>query len=482
MSADLLPSSALVEERALSISLAPSEEIVPEILLTLSRPFEVPSAFLPHLAWGAHVDLWRAEYPEDIKRALVAGSAAWHRLKGTRRGILDLLALLGYDVEILEYASAREIYRAAGILKVDGTWEVGGETPKALRSVKRLEGIPELRSWAEFAVLVDLSDASRRGWTHEMRLAVDEMKPARSWPVWVFRLLLNLRVEATLSSGLLMEKAAAYDYPWDNLKVNGSWRIGRDAANPSLSGQKLNGSWRIGEAVGVQPGPEIRQRVIRFSMTLGKRGVTSPAPFPARLSEQEVWPLRLSGWKVDAANGILVQGRSEIASNAAVQASPAAFATHVAAFLLDYPASPRRIVEAKLSGRRLDGSWRVGGSPVGARLDGWGMKNGGLSASGRVSMLLNGCAPVGARRIGIEVPKIGVGWSRRLDGMWRLGAKLRLDGSWGVGDGGRYLTAPKTGVVHRKIDGTWSVGGRPLSLNGMWKVGEEGTRMEVGGI
>ena len=146
MSADLLPSSALAEERALSISLAPSEEILPEILLTLSRPFEVPSAFLPHLAWGAHVDLWRAEYPEDIKRALVAGSAAWHRLKGTRRAILDLLAWTGVEAEIIEWFSPLGV--AAGMAPY--TFALRGKIVRPLhRSVSWGVETAEEVAWAD---------------------------------------------------------------------------------------------------------------------------------------------------------------------------------------------------------------------------------------------------------------------------------------------------------------------------------------------
>lgn len=159
MSADLLPSSALAEERALSISLAPSEEILPEILLTLSRPFEVPSAFLPHLAWGAHVDLWRAEYPEDIKRALVAGSAAWHRIKGTPRAILDLLAWTGVEAEIIEWFSPLGV--AAGM--APHTFALRGKIVRPLsKSV----------SWG-----VETAD--------EVTWAVSVAKNARSWLAWL---------------------------------------------------------------------------------------------------------------------------------------------------------------------------------------------------------------------------------------------------------------------------------------------------------
>ena len=49
------------------------------------------------------MDHWDPDWPEAAKRAAIAGSAAWHRIKGTRQSVEIALAESGYpDAVVIE--------------------------------------------------------------------------------------------------------------------------------------------------------------------------------------------------------------------------------------------------------------------------------------------------------------------------------------------------------------------------------------------
>ena len=79
----LLPSNALASERALSLAVEFGDDILPEDIKKLWRPYEAPERFLPFLAWGLHVDFWRDALTGEAKRKLIAESFEWHRIEGT---------------------------------------------------------------------------------------------------------------------------------------------------------------------------------------------------------------------------------------------------------------------------------------------------------------------------------------------------------------------------------------------------------------
>ncbi len=98
---DLLPSNALPSERALSLAARFGDDILPEYIKKLWRPQEAPSAFLPFLAWGLHVDFWREELPEPSKRNLIAGAFEWHRLEGTFGAIRRICTAVFGETRVL---------------------------------------------------------------------------------------------------------------------------------------------------------------------------------------------------------------------------------------------------------------------------------------------------------------------------------------------------------------------------------------------
>lgn len=99
----LLPSNALESERSLARAVAYGDNILPEDIRTIWRPEAVAARYLPFLAWGLHLDFWRDEWPDEIKRTLIAGSFAWHRKKGTIWAVKKVLDDLGFVPTIKEW-------------------------------------------------------------------------------------------------------------------------------------------------------------------------------------------------------------------------------------------------------------------------------------------------------------------------------------------------------------------------------------------
>ncbi len=98
----ILPPSASELERDLELALARIEQVeIP--IATLWNPWECPLEVLPFLAWALSVDVWRSDWPEVVKRRVVAGSLSVHRIKGTRPAVENALLDLGVKVDLVEW-------------------------------------------------------------------------------------------------------------------------------------------------------------------------------------------------------------------------------------------------------------------------------------------------------------------------------------------------------------------------------------------
>ena len=162
---DLLPSNALKSERALSLAVEFSDDILPEDIKTLWRPENAAARFLPFIAWGLHLDFWRDDLPEEIKRSLILSSFAWHRKKGTLWAIRTMLGYLGFIPTIKEWP---ELGTRAHTFSVTGYYKddpsnlsfLGPETEKIL--IDALYMAKPERSHLIFLVVapppIDLSD------------------------------------------------------------------------------------------------------------------------------------------------------------------------------------------------------------------------------------------------------------------------------------------------------------------------------------
>jgi phage tail P2-like protein len=95
----LLPANQSTIEGALVHALANSEtartEAAVDLLQTLQRPMEIPSQYLPWLAWDRDVAIWPDWMDESTKRALVRDSRVLHRRAGTVAGLRALARYAG---------------------------------------------------------------------------------------------------------------------------------------------------------------------------------------------------------------------------------------------------------------------------------------------------------------------------------------------------------------------------------------------------
>lgn len=101
MMASLLPYNATPAERALE-AVGVDVTGLP-IIGGFRDPWTCPAALLPWLAWSLSVDVWDMEWPEQIKRQVIAESIAVHRVKGTVGAVRRALAATGTPSSIVEW-------------------------------------------------------------------------------------------------------------------------------------------------------------------------------------------------------------------------------------------------------------------------------------------------------------------------------------------------------------------------------------------
>ncbi len=136
MSETLLPPNATAQETALEGAIARIGEVsVP--LRDLWNPQTCPVALLPWLAWALSVDEWESDWPEAIKRSVIAGSMEIHRHKGTPWAVEQALILAG-----MPFARVQEWFEYAGtpghfkvVVDIEGEVVSGAEEAKLLRYI-----------------------------------------------------------------------------------------------------------------------------------------------------------------------------------------------------------------------------------------------------------------------------------------------------------------------------------------------------------
>ncbi|MGM0985426.1 MAG: phage tail protein I [Pseudomonadota bacterium] len=79
---------------------------LPVELRRLWDPATCPAHLLPFLAWAFSVDQWSSDWPERVKRDVIAASAKVHRIKGTRLAVDRALEAMGVEVQITEWFEA----------------------------------------------------------------------------------------------------------------------------------------------------------------------------------------------------------------------------------------------------------------------------------------------------------------------------------------------------------------------------------------
>ncbi len=152
----LLPPNATLFERSMSEAIAPRLGDAADRIRALWDPWTCPRELLPWLAWSLSVDIWDDAWPEDTKRAAVAGSIAWHRRKGTPWAVKQVLASIGFDrCEIIEHRILYDAWIAAGGELLDGVGDLDGTgdlsaPPGDFRFVTH--------HWAEYALRLNVAE------------------------------------------------------------------------------------------------------------------------------------------------------------------------------------------------------------------------------------------------------------------------------------------------------------------------------------
>ncbi|CAE6810733.1 hypothetical protein R69658_05389 [Paraburkholderia aspalathi] len=153
----LLPANQTPLEAALATVMAP--RVDPEVLRTLWDADRCPAGWLPWLAWALAVDGWGLAESEEARRALIKGSLALHRKKGTPWAVREVIRRLGFgEVELVEGRLPR---RRDGSITRNGDYVHG-----------------RANAWAEY--IVKLQRPVTRDQANKLKVMIERYAPARS--------------------------------------------------------------------------------------------------------------------------------------------------------------------------------------------------------------------------------------------------------------------------------------------------------------
>lgn len=103
----LLPPNATPLMRALEAGATLRPDIdVGALAEAVADPMTAPAFLLPWLAYGESVDAWDADWSEADKRSAIANSIAFHRRKGTRASVEEVLSRFDQLANLVEWHQA----------------------------------------------------------------------------------------------------------------------------------------------------------------------------------------------------------------------------------------------------------------------------------------------------------------------------------------------------------------------------------------
>lgn len=100
----LLPPNATSAERALEQSMRAGVDL--SAVGALWNPATCPADVLPFLAWGLAISHWDADWTDAEKRAAIADAIPFHRRKGTRAAVEEILARFHPLLTVVEWWQA----------------------------------------------------------------------------------------------------------------------------------------------------------------------------------------------------------------------------------------------------------------------------------------------------------------------------------------------------------------------------------------
>jgi hypothetical protein len=428
---------------------------------------------LPHLAEQFHVmglEGWAAADTEDARRQLIKQSIELHRHKGTPWAMKRALAPLGLEVELIDRQAQRAAFAALSPHYLDGSWRLNGAV--AIRPLGDLLGMPQIQHWAEFIVRTNLAEVHQPGALALLKALVDEWKPARSRPLFVYWLAFVIQLLIRMESEAVLTKEVAMRYPWPGRVVSSEpdarWRLGRDGETVRLP--QPFGTFALGELRGGKPGWRLRAERVLSEALMQAYSITTVYG-PPRLAQRHLdgtW--RLSCAAASAAGETRLQKSAEL-----VMASELTSVVHEQG----ETAPPRLSGQHRLvPWMRLNGGWTLGGTrSVGLRFGQRLGRNNPIDVESMSTLQVHGETYASPERL-TRPAIIRLGrWPRRLDGSWHLGAEQRL-GHFHLD--GRPLRAPRLSWANRlgrfALMRTTASGGpqvtpRRLPLDGSWRLG-----------
>lgn len=104
---DILPSS--LDDEIIKLIIKAVDALVEDVsndvkkLELYSRLDELPTEILNLLAWQFHVDFFRYDMTDEVKRNLIRQSIAWHRRKGTPQAVEDMVSAIYSTAEYQDW-------------------------------------------------------------------------------------------------------------------------------------------------------------------------------------------------------------------------------------------------------------------------------------------------------------------------------------------------------------------------------------------
>ncbi|EHU1482452.1 phage tail protein I [Acinetobacter baumannii] len=99
---NLLPPNSTELETKITEVLSKNSNLPVDIksLVTLNN---IPSQFLPHIAWEKSVDRWQQNWSENIKKEQIKAAFEVHKYKGTNYALRKIVEAFGYSLTIYEW-------------------------------------------------------------------------------------------------------------------------------------------------------------------------------------------------------------------------------------------------------------------------------------------------------------------------------------------------------------------------------------------
>lgn len=146
----LLPPNATLGERALESAMRSGIDL--SAVGTLWNPLTCPAEVLPFLAWGLAITHWDPDWTEAEKRAAVLGALPYHKRKGTRAVVEEVLARFSPLLTLTEWWQALPP-RAPHTFEVRAPAELGADflTIDTVTAIVRdVAAVKPLRSHFDF--------------------------------------------------------------------------------------------------------------------------------------------------------------------------------------------------------------------------------------------------------------------------------------------------------------------------------------------